>query len=542
MWISVLAVWKAGGAYVPLDPAYPAERLNYIAQDAGLEIVISQPELVQQFSYLNAIKHVLPLSTLTAVLAQQSLQNPDLALDPHHLAYMIYTSGSTGLPKGVMVEHRGLGNLAQAQAQAFQVTPDSRILQHASFSFDASVSECLMALCAGARLCLEPSMFSHGPGLLSLLEEKQITHLTTTPSLLQYQPAEPPISLPHLIVAGEACSGEVMAQWSKGRNFYNAYGPTEASVCATMTQGSPPLNSAKSAAPSIGTPIQNVQVYVLDHHQQLVPQGVTGELYIGGIGLARGYWNRPDLTAERFIEHPFVSGERLYRTSDRVRWRNDGQLDYLGRMDHQVKLRGFRIELTEIEAVLQAHADVHEAIALLREDETTGSNLVAYVVSDTPHLDIEGLRQHLSRQLPNYMMPAAIIPIAERPLTPNGKLDRQRLPIPDFRLLQANQPPYIAPRTPLEIEISQLWSTLLNVTPIGVEDNFFALGGHSLLAMQLLAQIKQQYQVEIPLQPLFEKPTLGQLADLILVEQMQGLDAELLESILAEVEQTSDSP
>ncbi len=530
MIVAMLAVFKAGAAYVPLDPTYPVDRLTHMVNDSQLQMLIVTAELMSRFPQLSPHVHCLHLEAMVSELQLQPQTNPTSAVTSTHLAYVIYTSGSTGLPKGVMVEHKGLGNLAAAQIQAFNITPQSCILQMAPFSFDASVSEILMALCAGARLVLGHYDQLLGQG--EILQQQGVTHLTMPPSALSILSLEDLAAVEHLIVAGEACSAELVAQWSQRPGFYNAYGPTEATVCATIANC-----TETQAKPPIGRPIQNVQVYVVDQHLQPVPVGVPGELLIGGVGLARGYLHRPELTAERFIPHPFSTqaDERLYRTGDLVRYRTDGQLDYLGRIDHQVKLRGFRIELGEIESVLRSHADVQDAFVIVQTAQPGSQLLTAYIVPHAQAPSVEDLQQLVVDRLPQYMVPAAFIVLAALPLTPNGKVDRKALPIPDTHQV-IRQTEFVAPRNATEETLAQVWAELLGLETIGVMDNFFELGGHSLLALQVIARIQKLFQVQVQLQPLFEQPTIAQLADLILTEQMLQTDDDILAQLLAEVE------
>lgn len=398
--VSILGVLKAGGAYVPLDPAYPQERLAFIMQDAALEVLLTTSAILPTLPATAAT--VICLDQVNNELAAQCTANPQVMVSVEQLAYMIYTSGSTGLPKGVMVEHRGIPNLAYAQMKAFGMKPDSRVLQYASFSFDASVSELFKTLLAGATLYMaDRETLLPGPALVELLKREAITMVTLSPSVLAVLPYTDLPALQSLIVAGEACPVELAQQWAVGRRFLNAYGPTEATVCATVAELTPAAIAAGPRFLSIGQPIDNVQVYILDEHQQPVPPGVPGELYIGGVGVARGYHRRPELTAEKFVTNPFGEG-RLYRTGDRACYRfptqsaaGNGQaapeptasrpaIEFLGRIDNQVKLRGFRIELGEIEEVLRRHPSVREAAVLVRNDTPQNPQLVAYVA---PHLD-----------------------------------------------------------------------------------------------------------------------------------------------------------
>jgi amino acid adenylation domain-containing protein len=377
MIVAVLAILKAGGAYVPLDPAYPQDRLELMIEDAQMPVMLAQRRLALGAPQSRA--RVICLDDGEGDVARQPDTAPAGRARPSDLAYVIYTSGSTGTPKGVQIEHRGVCNLAQAQSRLFEVGAESRVLQFASLSFDASVSEIVMTLTVGAALCLAPrESILPGPGLLKLLRERAITTVTLPPSVLAVLPYEELPALRTLIVAGEACPAELVATWGRGRRFLNAYGPTECTVCATAAEC-----AGAARRPPIGRPIANTKVYILDRHREPVPIGVPGEIYIGGVGLARGYLNQPALTEERYVRDPFASAEgaRLYRTGDLARYLPDGSIEFLGRIDHQIKLRGFRIETGEIEAVLRQHPAVQSASVVAREDTPGQKRLVAYVVA-----------------------------------------------------------------------------------------------------------------------------------------------------------------
>jgi amino acid adenylation domain-containing protein len=376
MLIGLWGILKAGGAYVPLDASYPPERLAYMLSDAKIKVLLTSKNLAAGLPTHAA--DVIYLDADWAQIATQSEQNPASNVQPESLAYVIYTSGSTGTPKGVMVPHRGLCNLAQSQIKLFDVQPTSRVLQFASISFDASIYEIVMTLCAGATLYIDSKeALLPGDTLSEYLQAREITHVTLPPTALAVMPLVPLPQLQTIIVAGEACPQELIARWATGRNFFNAYGPTEGTVCATVSE---PLDGSKPAP--IGKPIPNTKVYILDDRLQLVPVGVPGELYIAGVGIARGYLNRPDLTAEKFISNPYSNqpSDRLYKTGDRARYLPDGNIEFLGRIDHQVKLRGYRIELGEIESLLSKHSQVREAVVVGREDRSGDRRLVAYVV------------------------------------------------------------------------------------------------------------------------------------------------------------------
>ncbi|MBE9059362.1 class I SAM-dependent methyltransferase, partial [Sphaerospermopsis sp. LEGE 08334] len=396
MMIGLLAILKAGGAYVPLDPEYPVERLKFILEDTQVRVLVTQQQLVDKLPPTSA--NLVLIDQIWSQIEANNQDNLTGVAATSHLAYVIYTSGSTGKPKGVMVEHKGLCNLAQAQIQTFGLDSDSRVLQFASFSFDASIWEILMAFGSGATLYLgTKDAFMPGKALIEKLRHYGITHITLPPSALAVMPVEALPALQAIIVAGEACGVKLMKQWSIGRNFFNAYGPTESSVCATIAKCTPDDEKV-----TIGRPIANAQVYILDSQLQPVPVGVRGEIHIGGVGLARGYLNRPELTQEKFIANPFSDEphSRLYKTGDLARYLPDGNIEYLGRVDNQVKVRGFRIELGEIEDVLTQYPLVQESVVIARVDNTGEKQLVAYLV---PALKNKVLPQQLAQWQSEYV-------------------------------------------------------------------------------------------------------------------------------------------
>ncbi|WP_340608593.1 non-ribosomal peptide synthetase [Xenorhabdus bharatensis] len=508
MVIGLLATLKAGGAYVPLDPAYPAERLNFMLEDAAPVVLLTTTELANQLA-----------STLPTVLLNhpeqftttQRTDSPDaqvLGLTPRHLAYVIYTSGSTGQPKGVMIEHHSLCNLVTTQQNALALTPESRVLQFASGSFDASVWECAMALLTGASLYLaKRADLLPGAILSDYLETHAISHVLLSPTALAAMDSLPD-TLQTLLVGGEACPPGLVKRWSAGRQMLNAYGPTEITVCATLY----PCDSQENTPPPIGRPITNTQIYILDANTQPVPVGVTGEIYIAGSGVARGYLNRPELTAERFLNDPFSSepNARMYKTGDLGRWRSDGNIEYLGRNDFQVKLRGFRIELREIEARLVQCSGIREAVVLMREDEPDQKRLVAYLKPEEgTELVPAELRQQLAQHLAEYMLPGAFVMLDSFPLTPNGKLDRQALPAPDLSALAIQG--YKAPVGEAEVTLAQIWQQLLGLEQVSRYDNFFALGGHSLLIVSLIAEL-HNHGWQLDVRSVFAAPVLADMA------------------------------
>ncbi|WP_235526606.1 non-ribosomal peptide synthetase [Nostoc piscinale] len=501
MAIALLGILKAGGAYLPLDSEYPQDRLSFMLEDSQVSILLTQERLLDRLPQHQA--QLICLDGVWEQISQNSQDNPASGVTAFNLANLIYTSGSTGRPKGVMVEHKGFCNLAQAQIETFGVHCDSRVLQFASFSFDACISEILMALGSGATLYLgTKDSLMPGKQLLDQLRNYGITHITLPPSALAVMPVEELPALQTIIVAGEACPAELIKQWSVGRNFFNAYGPTEASVCATIAK----CNDNEKI--TIGKAIANVQVYILDEYLQPVPVGVPGELHIGGIGLARGYLNRPELTQEKFIKNPLGAG-RLYKTGDLGRYLANGNIEYLGRIDNQVKIRGFRIELGEIEAALSQHESVQICSVIAREDNPGEKRLVAYVVGKQHSPTISQLRAFLSSQLPQYMIPHAFVMLESLPLTPNGKVDRRALPAPDSR--EGLEVSFVAPRNQTEEILTQIWAEVLRVKQVGIYDNFFELGGDSILSIQILAKAKQA-GLQLTLKQLFAHQAIAQLA------------------------------
>jgi amino acid adenylation domain-containing protein/thioester reductase-like protein len=510
MIIGILGIIKAGGAYVPLDPTYPEERLNFMLQDAKVEILLTQQHLQNKVVTQSQIN----LDTDWEKIAQESTDNPTNTTTADNLVYIIYTSGSTGKPKGVMIEHRGLCNLAKAQIEIFKTQADHRVLQFASINFDASIWEIVMALIAGASLYIGTrNTLLTGSALIKFLRTQEITTVTLTPSVLATLPVENLTKLQTIIVAGESCSSELISSWAPGRNFYNAYGPTEATVCATIEKF-----TNNNQTPFIGTPIPNIQVYILDKQMQPVAIGVTGEVYIGGLGLARVYLNSPELTSKKFIN---TLNGRLYKTGDLARYSSDGKLELLGRIDNQVKIRGFRIELGEIEAVMNQHSAIKEAIVTTYE-YIDDKRLIAYFTAKKHNIpSTEELRSFIIKTLPNYMVPSAFILLDTLPLTPNGKIDYKKLPAPEG-IRPKLKDRFVAARNPIEAHIARIWSKLLKVDQVGIYDNFFDLGGNSLIAVQVLNELKNTVFVEIPIACIFEDPTIAELAITVAAVQKNG--------------------
>ncbi|MBZ4423360.1 non-ribosomal peptide synthetase, partial [Myxococcus sp. RHSTA-1-4] len=511
--VSILGILKAGGVYVPLDASYPQERLAWMKREAGVSVLVSQDKLLPALR-LTEGEPVVRVDAEWSSISRHPESRPEAKVGGANLAYVMFTSGSTGRPKGVGVPHRAVARLVLGADYA-HFGPEEVWLQLAPISFDASTLELWGALLHGAKLVVYPAGTPSLEELGRALGEYGITSLWLTTALFDQMQARQPEALARIkqVLTG----GEVMPvarakeRLASGNTLVNAYGPTENTTFSTCYFMGVPEDVG--APVSIGRPIANTSVYVLDVFMQPVPVGVPGELYVGGEGLAVGYVGRPELTAERFVPNPFGQGERLYRTGDVVRWRGEGRLEFLGRRDSQVKVRGFRIELAEVETALAQHPSVNEAVAVAREDGTEGKRLVAYVTAKAgAALDTAALRAHVKQRLPEYMVPAAYVVLDALPLTPNGKVDRKALPDPRVTP-NASSAEYEAPRTPTEELLVGLFAEVLRVERVGTKDNFFELGGHSLLATQAISRLRSAFGIELPLRELFEAPTVMALAD-----------------------------
>jgi amino acid adenylation domain-containing protein len=532
MVVALLGVLKAGGAYVPLDPAYPRERLAYMLEDAAPAVLLTQ----------QSVREVLPATEIPTLcldtqadalagLPATALPDAIDAIDPRHLAYVIYTSGSTGRPKGVGVSHAGIVNRLNWMQAEYELDASDRVLQKTPFSFDVSVWEFFWPLAQGATLVVARPGGHQDPLYLGgLIAAQAITTVHFVPPMLEVflgvaGAAAQCASLRRVICSGQALSLELQKRFFAALPevaLHNLYGPTEASVDVTYWACD---ESTSLTVVPIGRPIANTQLYILNGSLEPVPLGVAGELYLAGVGLARGYLGRPDLTAGSFVANPFGEpGARMYRTGDLVRSLPDGSVEYLGRLDDQVKIRGFRIELGEIEAALAQCTGVREAVVVARDSGAGERALVAYVVPAAGEVPASVLREALQAVLPAYMVPQHFVQLERLPLTPNGKLDRRALPAPD---LTGDQAEYVAPRTPTEQTVANIWAEVLKLERVGIHDNFFELGGHSLSVMQVTSKVRSTFQHNLPLRALFEAPTLIAFAERIDTEVQNSEEIEI---------------
>jgi amino acid adenylation domain-containing protein len=517
MIVGILGTLKAGGAYVPLDPAYPQDRITFMLQDSRAPVLLTQQHLADHVNYDDA--KLVFLDTDWGMIEQNSRDNPPATATEENLAYVIYTSGSTGRPKGVAIKHCSPVVLMYWALELYGRAELSSVLAATSICFDLSIFEIFVPLSCGGTVVLAPDVL-HLPALAT---SEEVTLVNTVPSAMAELVREDgiPDSVRTINLAGEALNNSLaqqVYQQENVRRVYNLYGPSEDTTYSTGTL----VAKGADTPPTIGRPIVQTRVYVLDEWMGPVPIGVSGELYIGGDGLARDYLRRPKLTAERFVPDPFSTegGQRLYRTGDVARYRPDGEIEFLGRSDHQVKIRGFRIELGEIEAALMSHPAVRQAVVVARDVDGSGKQLVAYVVCDA-EVEVSELRRHARERVPEYMVPGWVVVLEEMPLTPNGKVDRKRLPAPE-KLHAEERRERIAPRTPTEEALHGIWSEVLGVEQMGVDENFFELGGHSLLATQVVSRVREAFGVEVPLRALFEAVTIERLAEAVEEQRRRG--------------------
>ncbi|MFG3691750.1 amino acid adenylation domain-containing protein, partial [Micromonospora sp. NPDC047740] len=498
--VALLAIGKTGAAYLPIDPDHPATRIQQLLDTARPELLITTTG-----GGVPATTATLYLDRPDAIasVAAQPTTNPTPGTHPDNTAYLIYTSGSTGRPKGVMVSRRALDNFLDDMDARLRLTPADRLLAITTVSFDIAALELYVPLLAGASVVLAPRNVVQSPAEVGAWIRKHgVTVVQGTPSWWSTAVTEPAMAGVRMIVGGELLPADLAGEMcGNSAGVTVMYGPTEATVWATSIELTP------GARVTLGRPIQNTQVYVLDRRLRPLPPGVPGELYLAGVQLARGYHNRPDLTAERFTANPHgTPGSRLYRTGDLARWLPDGTLDFLGRVDHQVKLRGFRIELGEVENCLVQHPEVLQAAVLVREDRPGDQRLVAYVTAD--ETDPDRLRRHAEERLPDYMVPAVFVLLDSLPVSANGKIDRKALPAPETPAGSGGR----APRTPAETVLAELFAEVLGTTGVTIDDNFFHLGGHSLLATRLVSRIRTTLNADLPTRAIFEAPTIAALA------------------------------
>ncbi|NER31401.1 MAG: amino acid adenylation domain-containing protein [Symploca sp. SIO1C4] len=540
--VALLAILKAGGAYVPLDPFYPQERLAYMLEDAEVQVVLTQQQWVahlQEHVIKHESTHLLCLDRDSELIAKENNNNPASGVKPENLAYLIYTSGSTGKPKGVQIPHQSVVNFLTSMSQRPGLTAKDIMLAVTSISFDIAGLELYLPLMVGARVVVASrEVATFGPLLAKLIKNSGATIMQATPATWYLLLAAGWEGKPRLkiLCGGEALSPELAKKLQqKASSLWNMYGPTETTIWSTLYQVSSQSNlcrPSQDAPELIGRPIANTQIYILDYHLQPVPIGVTGELYIGGAGLARGYRNRPQLNQQKFITSP-VDKSKLYKTGDLARYLPDGNIEFLGRIDNQVKIRGFRIELGEIEAALAKHPQVWESVVVARQEQPGDKRLVAYIVPQHEQkLATDELCCFLKQKLPYYMVPSAFVLLEALPLTPNGKINRRALPAP-------KQSPsdllgtLIAPRTPVEQKLAEIWSEVLHLERVGIDDNFFELGGNSLLATQVISRLSKTLGIELSLHSLFESPTIAELAECIetvrwLTQQQQAATDETI--------------
>ncbi len=536
MVVGLLGILKAGGAYVPLDPSYPRARIVYILEDAAVSVLLTQRELVDTLPKCRATVLCLDQGELPTV--SEKVREVRRAVKSGALAYVIYTSGSTGRPKGVMISHENVFNFLAAMRERLKLTGQDCLLAATSFAFDISLLELFLPLTLGARVVLADTETAHdGLLLLEAVDCNEVSIMQATPATWRMLvdggwKGKPGMKV---LCGGEALTIELARELLKREvGLWNLYGPTETTVWSTMYE----VTDAAQTIP-VGYPIANTQLYVLDGDLQPVPVGVPGALYIGGMGLARGYWQQAALTAEKFIPHPFTQspGARLYKTGDVGCYRIDGAIEFLGRRDHQVKLRGYRIELGEIETHLRREACIQEAVVVVREDRPGDKRLVGYVMGGSDmEIDLDAVKAGLRERVPAYMMPSGIVALEALPLTANGKVDRTALPALEGSGLLT--PEYVAPRTPTEERLAAIWAEELNVPLVGVHDNFFDLGGHSLLAVRLVARVRNECQVKLNLIDLFFTMTVAELS--VRVEKaeksLNESDAEWMTELLDTLE------
>jgi amino acid adenylation domain-containing protein len=553
MFVAVMAVMKAGAAYVPLDSQHPAGRISYVLGDASPAVLLTQRHLARNLPAWSG--KTIFMDEQSKVIAQEDETNLSVPLVPECLAYLIYTSGSTGAPKGSMIAHRGLVNHAQQMIGLYDLRPGRRMLQFFSLSFDASAEDIFPSLLSGAALVCPPDFLDYSPsGLLAFCRRFEITTLHL-PVVLWHQLVDEvsngnyslPPQVQMLSVGGESPSASKLANWNRmtagHAAFRNVYGPTEATITASVYRQDAQTRVMENAPRvPIGRPLANVPIYLLNAAMQPVPIGMQGEIYIGGVALARGYVNQPGLTAEKFVPDPFSGreGARLYKTGDLAQFSIGGEIDFLGRIDHQVKIRGFRVELEEIERFLLTHPAIQETVVTVHENGAGDKRLAAYVtLKPRQSANATQIRHHLRERLPEYMVPTWFVVLNSLPMTHTGKIDRKALPVPTNENLGPEQE-YLAPRTPTEEIVAAIFAELLQKSPIGILDNFFESGGHSLLAVQLASRLRETFQVEVSLRKIFEDSTVAGLAAALLERDDERLRVERTAELMTKLAAISD--
>ncbi|MCK5686994.1 amino acid adenylation domain-containing protein, partial [bacterium] len=515
MIVGVLGILKSGAAYVPFDMADPEERLRFKINDCGCKMVITTSACIRDLTFLADSDTVpIALDAYWDEIAKAPVTNPEMINKSSDMAYIIYTSGSTGKPKGVMTEHYGAVNFISYHIDRFKTSGNfCNVIQSISINFDASWTELALSLFKGSAMYLLKSISDMSVSdLTEFIVKNNINILVTTPAVVSNIPQKKIECLEYMIAGGEVCEKSVMDYWSRNLKYFNAYGPTEATVCTTYS-----LHDENKPNRDIGRPLQNKTAYILDKDMKPVPIGVHGELFIGGVGLARGYYNRPDITTERFIDNPFVSEEdkrkkrnlKFYKTGDLCRWLPDGDIEYIGRNDNQVKIRGFRVELGEIENVLSEHPSISQCTVLCKSRGEGNKYLAAYYTEDKI-ADSHKFADFLLEKLPNYMVPAIFIRLEKMPLTTNGKIDRKALPDPEFK---TDKSEYVSPRNDIEIKLCEAWQKVLGIDKIGIRDDFFQIGGNSILAMKLSHLMSEILNVEIPVSVVFSKKRIIDIAE-----------------------------
>lgn len=524
MVVAILAIWKTGGTYVPLDPAYPEERLTYMISDARVHTLLIQEALLERIPKISG--DMIVIDRDWDIIQTHGSTNPERELIPRETAYLIYTSGSTGRPKGVMISHNSFAEYCQTMRDHWLVREDDRILQLASICFDVSLAEIFIELISGGSTVLPSGDFIVAQRLSELISKRKITRINLAPvlwrqwvqSLVTNDARYDFPELRIVVVGSDKLPPDVVHMWnelpiSRNVRLVNAYGPTESTVTTTTYWSEPDL--VPEPFP-IGRPLPGIPHYILDPLQEPVPVGVFGELHLGGDRLAKGYINRPELTENKFVPDPFCAkeGSRMYKTGDLVRFLSDGNIEFLGRVDHQVKIRGYRVEPGELEFALSKHPSIKEAAVKAIEFGTEEKYLVAYIVPKNKDVATSDLRAYLKKKLPEYMLPWDFIPLDSLPLNPNGKVDRDALPVPDQHSGDADAV-YVAPRNPIEEKIADIWKAILGVSAVGVNDNFFALGGHSINAAQIISRVRDEFEIDLSIATMFDIENLAEMAEIV---------------------------